>query len=72
MVACAMSMTQAKRKDPHAPGTDGHLVRTSILISRELDQRLRELAKRGHRPLTWEIRRALEEYVARETDDVAA
>lgn len=40
------------------------LVRTSVLIPEETDQALRELADAADRPLSREIRRALEMYVA--------
>jgi predicted transcriptional regulator len=39
------------------------LVRTSILITEDTDRALRELADEGKRPLSWEIRHALEQYV---------
>lgn len=39
------------------------LVRTSILVPEDVDQALRKLADAGKRPLSWEIRHALEEYV---------
>jgi predicted transcriptional regulator len=42
------------------------LVRTSILIEDETDRALRALAKAGERPLSWEIRRALEDHVERQ------
>ena len=42
------------------------LVRTSILITAETDQALRDLADKGKRPLSWEIRAALEAWVASE------
>lgn len=40
------------------------LVRTSILVPESVDQALRDLADKGKRPLSWEIRHALEQYVA--------
>lgn len=42
------------------------LVRTSVLVPEEIDRALRELAEQGKRPLSWEIRHALERYVAKE------
>lgn len=42
------------------------LVRTSILVSPEVDQAIRGLAEKAERPLSWEIRRALEEYIERQ------
>lgn len=47
------------------------LVRTSILVTAETDQALRALAKAGDRPLSREIRRALEDHVRRETRKAA-
>jgi predicted transcriptional regulator len=44
----------------------GGLVRTSILVTAETDQALRRLAEEGKRPLSWEIRQALEAHVARQ------
>lgn len=44
------------------------LVRTSILIPESVDEALRKLADEGKRPLSWEIRHALEEYVERELE----
>ncbi len=41
------------------------LKRTSVLVSEETDRELRALARRGKRPLSWEIRRALEDHVRR-------
>ena len=41
------------------------LVRTSVLVTTDTDRRLRELADAADRPLSREIRRALEEYVRR-------
>lgn len=48
------------------------LTRTSILVPVETDQALRELAEKGERPLSWEIRRALEAHVERETQKAVA
>lgn len=42
-----------------APG----LVRTSVLVPADVDKALRELADKGKRPLSWEIRQALEKHV---------
>jgi predicted transcriptional regulator len=42
------------------------LVRTSVLIPERVDSALRSLAHDGDRPLSREIRRALEDHVARE------
>jgi predicted transcriptional regulator len=39
------------------------LVRTSILVNEKTDQDLRRLADAGRRPLSWEIRAALEAWV---------
>lgn len=41
----------------------GQLTRTSILVPVEVDKALRELAHAGQRPLSWEVRRALENHV---------
>lgn len=41
------------------------LVRTSILITEDTDAALRKMAEDADRPLSREVRRALESYVAR-------
>lgn len=48
------------------------LVRTSVLVTDETDMALRSLAEKAHRPLSWEIRLALEAHVERETEAEAA
>lgn len=48
------------------------LVRTSVLVTDETDRSLRALAEAAHRPLSWEIRLALEAHVATETKARAA
>jgi predicted transcriptional regulator len=48
------------------------LVRTSVLVPEEIDSALRELAIRGQRPLSWEIRIALEKHVKAELKKAAA
>lgn len=53
----------ANRKTPEPSPTK--LVRTSILVTEETDRELRRLAEQGERPLSWEIRRALEDHVDR-------
>jgi predicted transcriptional regulator len=58
----------ANRKD----NGRSELVRTSILVTSDTDHALRELAAKGDRPLSREIRRALEDYVERETSEAAA
>ena len=55
-------------QDPRAT----RLVRTSVLVPEAVDTALRALADEADRPLSREIRRALEEYVARETQEAAA
>lgn len=57
----------ANRKDSYSPrhGTPA-LVRTSILVPADVDSALRQLADEGQRPLSWEIRRALEDHVERQ------
>lgn len=40
------------------------LVRTSVLVREDTDRELRRLAAEAHRPLSWEIRLALEAHVA--------
>ena len=40
------------------------LVRTRVLVTQETDRALRALAEQGRRPLSWEIREALERHVA--------
>lgn len=44
------------------------LVRTSILVGADTDKALRALADEGHRPLSWEIRAALEHWVEHNSD----
>lgn len=51
---------------------DKKLVRTSVMVSEDTDRALREIAEKAHRPLTWEIRLALEAHVAREAKAKAA
>jgi predicted transcriptional regulator len=48
------------------------LVRTSILVSAETDAALRALADEGKRPLSWEIRTALEDWVERNNERLKA
>ena len=48
------------------------LVRTSILVAHETDKALRQLAEDGKRPLSWEIRQALEDHVDKCSERVAA
>lgn len=48
------------------------LVRTSVLVSADTDQALRALAARSHRPLSWEIRLALEAHVQQHAPESAA
>lgn len=43
------------------------LIRTSVLLPESTDRALRDLAEKADRPLSREIRRALEEYVERES-----
>ena len=42
------------------------LVRTSVLVPEDVDLALRNLADAGKRPLSWEIRQALENHVEAE------
>jgi hypothetical protein len=50
-------------QDAHTEKTESEaLVRTSVLIRSDTDQALRDLCK-GKRPLSWEIREALEKHV---------
>jgi predicted transcriptional regulator len=58
--------------DTQADRANGKLVRTSVLIPEDIDARLRALAAQGDRPLSREIRRALEDHVAREGERAAA
>ena len=46
--------------------TMSKLVRTSVLIPADTDASLRLLAEKGKRPLSWEIRQALEAHVEAE------
>lgn len=45
-------------------GRDGELVRTSVLVTKDTHAALLALAEEGRRPLSWEIREALEAHVA--------
>jgi predicted transcriptional regulator len=56
-------------QDPRAPQV---LIRTSVLIPEDVDTALRKLAADADRPLSREIRRALDDYVAREQEERAA
>lgn len=47
------------------------LVRTSVLVRPETDAALRELAAEGERPLSYEIRRALERHVEQAKSEAA-
>jgi len=58
-------MVREPMADHNNPNQSGALVRTSILVTSDTDRALRELAARGERPLSWEIRRALEDHVER-------
>jgi predicted transcriptional regulator len=40
------------------------LVRSSVLLREDTDEALRKLAAQGKRPLSWEIRLALEDHVS--------
>jgi len=48
--------------------TNPTLVRTSVLVREQTDRDLRDLAEQARRPLSWEIRLALEAHVEREAD----
>jgi len=51
-----------------AHGKDAELIiRTSVMLPERTDKALRKLAKDGDRPLSRQIRKALEEHVERET-----
>lgn len=50
---------------------DRELVRTSVLVDAETDRALRDLAEKAHRPLSWEIRLALEAHVTRVLKEAA-
>lgn len=54
-------MTNSKGRE--ATTDASKLVRTSVLIPAETDASLRMLADKGKRPLSWEIRVALEAHV---------
>lgn len=61
------------RKDTYSPADrEAALVRTSVLIPAEIDKALRDLADQGKRPLSWEIRAALENHVERQSQKAAA
>lgn len=42
------------------------LIRTNVLVRESTEKALRELAEAAERPLAWEVRRALEDYVERQ------
>lgn len=48
------------------------LIRTTVLVPRAVHARLKQLAEAGERPLSWEIRRALEAYVEEREREPAA
>jgi predicted transcriptional regulator len=56
----------------HKDANETGLVRTSVLVTAETARALREMAEAGRRPLSYEIRHALEEYVAQNREEVAA
>ncbi len=63
----------ANRKDSYSPRNETtSLVRTSILVPADIDRAMRQLADEGKRPLSWEIRQALEEHVERHGSKAAA
>lgn len=50
---------------PRNPNSNtSELIRTSVLVKSATDRALRDLAEKAHRPLSWEIRLALEAHVA--------
>lgn len=53
-----------------AKASDEQLVRTTVLVPREVYEYLHKLAAEGERPLSWEIRRALEAHVKSKRDSV--
>ena len=48
------------------PDKDRHKPRKLVPVSLELYERIAEVAKAADRPVTWQIRRVLEEYLERE------
>lgn len=58
--------------DTQEPRAAQVLVRTSVLIPEDTDAALRKMADDADRPLSREIRRALESYVARDGEKEAA
>lgn len=56
----------ANRNNVSRNGNDSpKLVRTSVLVTEDTDKALRDLATKAHRPLSWEVRLALEAHVER-------
>ena len=60
----------ANRKDTRTANTS-RLVRTSVLLREDTDLALRELAEEGKRPLSYEIRAALEAHVEAQKEAAA-
>lgn len=54
------------------PDNTTELVRTTILIRADTNAALRALAAAGKRPISWEIRAALEDHVERNQNGSAA
>ena len=50
----------------------GEMVRTTVMVPKALDQAIRDLAEAHDRPLSREVRRALEAHVEREKAEAAA
>jgi predicted transcriptional regulator len=47
------------------------IIRTTVMLPERLDKALRQLAAEGNRPLSRQVRQALEEHVERETKAAA-
>ena len=50
---------------------DEEIVRVTVTLTRTIDTAIRELAATNDRPLSREIRRALEAHIERESEDAA-
>jgi len=52
-------------------GAEELIIRTTVMLPERIDKALRQLAAEGNRPLSRQVRQALEEHVERETEKAA-
>lgn len=55
----------------HEPAREELIIRTTVMLPQRIDKALRQLAAEGNRPLSRQVRQALEEHVERETEKAA-